>query len=294
MSVGWNLVGTVADDVPASSVTSTPSGIVSGNFWKYASGYTAVTNLSAGVGYWVKVTQPGILTIASPGVFKGTPNSTPAIPSALAKMNTLVITDANGSSQTLYFGRNASDVVLSTYEMPPSPPAGAFDVRFTSGRMLEVVENGKTATYPIAISTTAFPVTISWNVTSQNVAASLNIGDKPVVMSGKGSAKVTSASGVSLKLTGDATIPVAFSLSQNYPNPFNPTTNIKYSLPEDSKVKLTVFNLIGQEVVTLVNETQKAGYQSVQFNAANLPSGVYFYRIDAGKFNAVKKMVLIK
>jgi len=289
---GWNMIGTVADDVPASSVTTTPAGIISGSFFKYASGYAPVTTLQPGNAYWVKTTSAGVLTIASPGVFKNA--ATLETPTALAKMNTLIITDANGNSQSLYFGKNATDVVLSAYDMPPTPPVGAFDVRFASGRMLEVVDNGKTQSYPIAISTTAFPVTISWDVKSQGAVASLNTGDKSVVLSGKGSTKISSASGVSLQLTGNNLLPMQFSLSQNYPNPFNPTTNIKYTLPEDSKVKLAIYNIIGQQVATLVDEVQEAGFKSIEFNAANFSSGVYFYRIEAGKFNAVKKMVLLK
>jgi hypothetical protein len=85
-----------------------------------------------------------------------------------------------------------------------------------------------------------------------------------------------------------------FNLSQNYPNPFNPGTTIKYSVPELSKVKLTLFNLLGEEVATLVNEEKVAGYYTVEFNAANLPSGVYFYRIQAGEFVQTKKMILMK
>jgi hypothetical protein len=89
-------------------------------------------------------------------------------------------------------------------------------------------------------------------------------------------------------------LPLAFNLYQNYPNPFNPNTTIKYSIPELCKVRLTLFNLLGEEVTTLVNEEMSAGNYSAEFNAANLPSGVYFYRIQAGSFVETKKMLLIK
>lgn len=89
-------------------------------------------------------------------------------------------------------------------------------------------------------------------------------------------------------------VPDEYMLIQNYPNPFNPETNIGYGLPEDANVNVTVFNIIGQEVITLVNAQQPAGYHTVQWDAGFLPSGVYFYRIAAGEFTATKKMVLMK
>jgi hypothetical protein len=85
-----------------------------------------------------------------------------------------------------------------------------------------------------------------------------------------------------------------FSLSQNYPNPFNPTTRINYSLPKASVVKLVVFDLLGREVVTLVNEAKQAGSYSIDFNGSTLSSGIYFYRITTGDFTATKKMLLVK
>ncbi len=86
-----------------------------------------------------------------------------------------------------------------------------------------------------------------------------------------------------------------FKLYQNYPNPFNPSTIISYYLPVSSNVTLKIINSIGQEVKTLINEFQTAGFHSknIDFNSA-LPSGVYFYKLNAGKFSSVKKMLLLK
>ncbi|MFA6457228.1 MAG: T9SS type A sorting domain-containing protein, partial [Bacteroidota bacterium] len=88
--------------------------------------------------------------------------------------------------------------------------------------------------------------------------------------------------------------PKVFALDQNYPNPFNPTTNISFAVPVRSNVKLTVFNVVGQEVATLVNETMETGNHVVPFNASTLASGVYFYKLSAGSFTSVKKMMLLK
>jgi len=89
-------------------------------------------------------------------------------------------------------------------------------------------------------------------------------------------------------------VPSEFSLNQNYPNPFNPVTNIKFSIPKSSFVKITVFDITGKEVTKLVNENMNAGSYTVDFNASDLATGVYLYRIDADGFTDVKKMMLIK
>lgn len=90
------------------------------------------------------------------------------------------------------------------------------------------------------------------------------------------------------------TVPKGYMLEQNYPNPFNPTTKITYQLPEASNIKLTVYNMLGKEITTLVNGQQTAGRHVVDFNAAGLPSGVYFYTINSGSFFEAREMMLIK
>ena len=105
---------------------------------------------------------------------------------------------------------------------------------------------------------------------------------------------------VGVKKEEDNALPIKYELSQNYPNPFNPTTTILYSIPTVTgkepivHVTLTVYNSLGQKVATLLNKAQKPGNYMVNFNASNMTSGVYFYRLTAGNFVATKKMILIK
>jgi len=89
-------------------------------------------------------------------------------------------------------------------------------------------------------------------------------------------------------------LPTVFSLSQNYPNPFNPSTTISFDIPRHSHAKLVIYDVLGREVRTLVDEEKQPGRYSVTFDASNLPSGVYLYRMVAGNFSDVNKMVLVK
>ena len=89
-------------------------------------------------------------------------------------------------------------------------------------------------------------------------------------------------------------VPVTFGLAQNYPNPFNPSTTIRFALPERSRVTLTVFNALGQQVATLVNGTEDAGHHEVKFDGSGMASGVYFYRLQAGDFAQTKMLILMK
>ena len=93
--------------------------------------------------------------------------------------------------------------------------------------------------------------------------------------------------------------PEQFSLHQNYPNPFNPTTSLRYDLPENNLVNITIYDMMGKQVKTLVNQTQDAGYKSVIWDATNdygkpVSAGIYLYQIQAGEYIQTKKMVLLK
>jgi hypothetical protein len=133
--------------------------------------------------------------------------------------------------------------------------------------------------------------------------AQLWIGEERYAMRGEGSIALESIPAkLALILGTGAERPLSFSLEQNYPNPFNPLTTIRYALPRASHVTLNVCNMLGQEVVTLVNEQQESGYRSVQWNATGLATGVYFLRLktqpmeggQAGSFVQTRKMVIIK
>jgi len=101
-------------------------------------------------------------------------------------------------------------------------------------------------------------------------------------------------SGAVTSVGNNTTTPDKYELQQNYPNPFNPVTAIRFSLPKDQLVKLSIYDITGKEVAVLVNEVKRAGSYVVEFNAGNLASGVYFYKLTAGEFSSVKKMMLIK
>lgn len=106
--------------------------------------------------------------------------------------------------------------------------------------------------------------------------------------------KITNYCGSLVGILGNNQLPMTFALAQNYPNPFNPSTTIKYQIPKESVVKIFVYDVLGKNVATLVNEKKNAGYYELEFNASNLASGLYFYKIEAGEFTDVKKMMLIK
>ena len=90
------------------------------------------------------------------------------------------------------------------------------------------------------------------------------------------------------------TKPAQFSLAQNYPNPFNPTTTIQFAIPKEEHVTIKVYDELGNEVKTLVDENKASGQYNVQFNGSGLASGIYYYRISAGEYNEVKKLMLLK
>ena len=241
---------------------------------------------------------------------------------SFATMDNITISDASGNSQKMFVhnGHRAIDVGMSDFDMPPVPPKNHFNARFQSGKFIEtVLPNNKIIRMPISVNNASFPIKIKWDTKQQNsiqywLRKPGKINEK-VSLSGSGELVLDNVYGNTLVLETQAVapgpcnsykagilepavelvnIPNEYALGQNYPNPFNPITMIKYQLPANGFVSLKVYDVLGKEVATLVNEYKVAGYYDVEFNATNLSSGVYFYKLQAGNFVVTKKLLLTR
>ncbi|MFI5251962.1 MAG: SdrD B-like domain-containing protein [Bacteroidota bacterium] len=297
---GWNLIGSVSTPVNYNTLTSDPPGIFASRLFGYNRGYYRTDSITPGLGYWLKTSDSGRIIV---GAGSAAPKGTEQVAS-LSNLNQCVIQDARGYTQTLYFG-TLKEADKGDYDLPPVPPKIIFDIRFATNRTLERVDSSRVNEIPILISGASYPVKVSWNVSPGNTSsASLKIGAEEISLAKNGTRMISNAqSSISLKLLSPTTkvLPTYFALNQNYPNPFNPTTSIRYALPVDAHVRLTIYDVLGQVVTTLIDKTVEAGYQTVEWNSTGVASGVYFYRIEAtssadpGKnFTNIKKMVLLR
>jgi len=199
----------------------------------------------------------------------------------------------NGSE--LYFGVEMSDRERLSYSLPPKPPEGAFDIRFNGGWRL-VKDYGE-----VEVMSTSEIITIAYDIKMEagehmNWVLTSESGSEYTL---EGIDEIKVPTEATFTLERKTVMPIAFTLHQNYPNPFNPITNLRYDLPEQAQVTLTVFDLMGRQITQLVNTTQDVGYKSVQWNATNsfgkpVSAGVYLYQIRAGEFIQTKKMVVLK
>ena len=194
---------------------------------------------------------------------------------------------------------------MSHFNLPPMPPAGAFDIRFASDRMLEVVTDRRETGFHVKLSGVTYPLIISSRSTADLGPVGLVV-DGRIVNLDVPATIVGGASEVMISVGAKAVLPSNYALGQNYPNPFNPSTRITYALPEDAVVSVRIFTLLGQEVKTLLIGLQGAGEKVVSWDGTNnagdaMSSGIYFYRMEArsaGKsdlsFTSVRKMLLVR
>ncbi|MFI5252250.1 MAG: T9SS type A sorting domain-containing protein [Bacteroidota bacterium] len=300
VKAGWNIIGSISTPVLTSSIVPVGTTINS-RFFGYSGGYTMEDTLNAGKGYWVKVGTDGKLYLTS-GTTTATAASKLVREDPFSRMNKLYITDADGISETLYFGKTSEISKPPDYfALPPVPPEGNFDVRYSTDRMAETVADNVSKSIPIIFSSAKYPVTLSWELVN-DLHSSLKVNGALVAMTKTGSTKITNEKAdIQLSINSTPSLPQEYGLDQNYPNPFNPSTSIHYALPVSSSVRLRVYNILGQLVETLVDGVVGAGYQYVEWHAENKPSGVYFYSLDAASegnpvktFRQIHKMLLIK
>jgi hypothetical protein len=261
----------------------------------------------------LKFSQPASLIFSPPAAINGSSTAGNIFVADLSAYNRIHILERSGAASTLYFlGKGLQGSGQNFRELPPVPPEGCFDARFANGSDIAELGLGQTtnAGEPLAIQAVSYPLTIAWNVhpssgISYVLKENSSSGKIIAELSDSGSILLRDMPSAGLSLTAGnganaVETPREFALYQNMPNPFNPATTIRFDLPSRSRVRVEVYNLLGQSVATLVDDLLEAGVHSVVW-APSGSSGIYFYRIEATEadggdrhFGQVRKMVYIK
>ena len=289
---GWNIFGVYEEVVPTAGLTTSPAGLINGPVYGHSGGYYITTQLVPGHAYWVKLDNDGQIIIPDASL-KSNNEVTNWFKNDWGR---IIISDAAGKNYTLYAVNGGID--LSRYELPPAPPSGMFDIRYGSGRIAEDINSSVQSIlmsgieHPIIVRIENMSITLQ-DESGNNINAQLNPGEE-ITINNNSINKL-------LIISSEIGAPIEYALEQNYPNPFNPSTTIKFAVPKESNVNLSIYNVLGELVSTLVKEQKKPGYYEYKFNASNLASGVYLYRIkavpngrQAGSFVETKKMILLR
>jgi photosystem II stability/assembly factor-like uncharacterized protein len=302
LAQGWNMIGDLSSPIETRLIESDPPDIISSSFFGYSNGYSVADILQPGRAYWLKFSEPGNLILdlsksVGDSLFAMEKKNGSTI--SFNQLNSITIKDAQGHNRCLYYSnRSDSKNLLERSDLPPIPPTGAFDVRFASGKYIEHAGENGVKEINILVSSASYPVVIQWKMIQEFVGlASLEIDSKEIKLNEAGSSIITNpATQFRLKLLPTQTpeVPSKFALEQNYPNPFNPSTTIKYHLPVASKVTIKIYNALGQVVKVLVDEIQTAGFKTIEWNAAGMASGIYFYRLQTHNYTETKKLLLLK
>lgn len=279
---GWNMIGSVTYAVPFATIGTDPVGIIQSSLYGYNNGYFSSDTVVPGKAYWLKTSLAGRIFLDTPslGLMKPvnrqhyTPDASRiTFTDAAEREQTLSLLDADGAM---------NEMISAGSELPPLPPEGGFDVRFASGRQIEISRNsGSSETYPIAISAIEYPIIVRWETRSGQTVPSLHIGDKTVALKNSGSITLTAADQMISLESGSLSIPATFVLHEAYPDPFNPVTTIRYELPSESNVDIRIYNMLGQAIATLTQGVQPAGVHSLEWNAQQAASGMYIVRMVA-------------
>ncbi len=299
---GWNLIAGPSCDVPIANIDD-PSGVITGTIFGWGGNYFNATSINQGLGYWVNASGPGTITISCASAASKYQPFRLESAVDMSRLATIDIRDANGHSQSLYFNAALNEgQTLNSFMLPPVSPAGTFDARLAGDYRLtegdEATIKLQTAHYPVTVDFSNLPLVEGSQYVVREMAGTVELGTHSV--SEGQSITISNAQVTTLQLSKiDVVVPQAFALEQNYPNPFNPTTEIRYAIPQAEKVVLTIYNSLGQKVRTLVSEQQEAGLYTVKWDATNdvgakVSSGIYMYRVTAGSFTAIKKMILMK
>ncbi|MDI6766394.1 MAG: T9SS type A sorting domain-containing protein [Bacteroidota bacterium] len=301
---GWNIIGSTSVPIDISTVETIPETLLSTPFYLYDSTYKTASTIHPGKGYWVKAKQAGIIILSAESLTKSIYCQPVNERSAF---NQFIFKDASGRNQTLYIAE-MSDLKfpIDYYELPPSPPEDQFVVSFKTQKNVEFYKEKLVIPqfYDITVKNASYPIQISYNLRRRESSKQISLiqlsNEKElscIKLGGEGILKIKNAAVNVIRISiteNNQKIPTQFALIQNYPNPFNPTTIIAFDVPKKSNVSLIVYDILGKEVMRLVEGEYEPGSHTIEADLSSLASGVYLYRLSASSYVSVKKMVLTK
>ncbi len=300
---GWNLIGGASCNIALADVADPGNIIVPNTLFGFDGAYISATQIEQGRGYWVNATQAGTITISCIAALDKSPGSRKNNRIDFNNANVLEIHDATGAAQTLYFDvPQDSDIDVRQFQLPPVPPADLFDARFADNSRATTASEAN-----IRVQTKNYPVSIFLKKSARQENELYQL----VELVGNQTIKKQMVEPGSEVLISDARInrvrlqkmtanpPAQFLLAQNFPNPFNPETQIEFALPAAERVKIIIYNALGQQVKTLVDGVREAGvyretWDGTNENRRQVSSGIYIYQITAGGFTARRKMLLLR
>lgn len=304
VSQGWNLIGGLSLPYKVSNMISEPPAIISSYVYSYNFGYEILDTLYPGKGAWLKAKQDGKLILSAD--VKNSSSKTYNLQNKLNGSSSIEFRDNSNNYQVLFFDKiDKNRVDINFFELPPVPPSTAFDIRYISNNIIEPIEENRTNEFTINLQSVTYPITLTYKV-NEGYTVFLIYNGVEVSLVSKGeliiSKPITSV--LKLQVTSDnrKLLPNEFSLAQNYPNPFNPSTRISYGIPYATYVSLRLFNLLGSEIGTIVNEYKEAGYYEIDLNIfddrfnnrSGLPGGVYYYQLQSDGKVLTRKAILLK
>lgn len=283
---GWNLIGIFDSDINVSSLSTNPPNILQSYFYGYNSGYVISEQLQAGKGYWVKASQAGQIIV--PSYSNSNKSNLKSTETIFNECGELIFVDGLNREYKLYLLDKEIDYNL--FDLPPLPPSQIYDVRFVSDRIAERLNQSN----EILIQSAIYPIIIKSSKYSLKIESENELGLSEIISPEK-ELIINDERIKSLKIS-PVLIPDKTELYQNYPNPFNPATKIRFDLKNNSKVQLKIFDIVGRELITLIDEEKNAGVYYFEINAEkySLPSGIYFYQLITEDFKSVKKMIYLK
>lgn len=298
LNSGWNLIGGLSDNFLLSDI-SDPENILSNAqiFEYHDKTYRAVSgSLSPGKGFWMNAEESGTIRFQIPGTQSGKIQNSNLNRAPISGLHRLEF-NSNGITQDFWISdKELHSDDLIRYLLPPMAPSGILDIRSEDNYMIT-----DQSSQNIHLTSDSYPVVINFYKDGQistdyafRIVGTKGQDEIHFNLTGQQLEIPYPMDSLRLERVKSNDLITEFKLHSNYPNPFNPATNIQYELPQQSPVRIEVFDVVGRRIALLVDATQQSGTYTVQFDGNGIASGLYLLRFQAGRFNETRQITLIK